>query len=223
MKTIVTLITLNLLFISSIYATGPSYIFSEMRPVAINNNGDVLCYTRFERNEMGARMPMPRVYGYCILTQDTIIHYTMKVLEWDDNNFEAYETDFNLWESIYKGSFKEKYLTDFVREKYKFKTSGVGEYKINKTTSISEFNKSKSIDINKIRQKALFGGLSENNYSQQNNKVHVLYDFGSIVVFQNNILEDEENYGSVFNYVNYMFPDIGYEENRVTGVLFIEE
>ena len=190
MRIIISLIFLSLLSICPVYATGPSYINSEMNPVAVNTRGDVLCYTRFVRNEMGAHHPMPIVYGYCILTQDTIIHYTMKVLEWDDENtvLEDYEAEQKLWEAIYKGSFKEKYLTSAVREKYKFESGGVAAYKTDKMMSLSEFKEKKGIDLRKTRQKALFGGVSKNNYSQHGNKVYVRYDFGNVIILQNNII-----------------------------------
>ena len=222
MKTVLSLIILNLILISSVYATGPSFIESEMNPVAVNSRGDVLCYTRFQRNEMGAHRPMPIVYGYCILTQDTIIHYTMNVLEWDDDNvdIESYNAQYKLWESIYSGAFKEKYLPSSIREQYDFVEGGVDIYKVDKVMSLAEFEEMKGIDLRKTRQKALFGGFSKNDYRERGNKVKVLFDFGNIVVLQNNIIEDQEDYGSVFNYINYLFQDIGYEWNTVTGVVF---
>jgi len=196
-----------------------------MTPVAINNKGDVLCYTRFVKNEMGARFPMPISYGYCILTQDTIIQYTMKVLEWDDKDtdMEAYNAEYKLWESIFKGPFRERYLVKAVREKYGFTEAGVNDYKVNKTMSVADFNKMKNINLYKTRQKALLGVVSKNNYSQQKNKVHVLYDFGNIVLLQNNILETEEIFGSKFNYINSYFVDVGYEESKITGVIFTND
>ena len=89
--------------------------------------------------------------------------------------------------------------------------------------TISEFNKMTDINLLETHQKALFGAVSINDYSQQGNKVHVLYDFGNIIVLQNNIIEDNEIYGSVFSYPNHSFIDIGYEYNTVTGVIFIQK
>lgn len=222
MKNILSFIVVNILLVSSVYATGPSYIQSTMNPVAVNSKGDVLCYTRYVKNEMGAHYPMPIVYGYCILTQDTIIHYTMHVLKWDEENedLEAYSARHKLWESVYKGRFKKKYLTEAIREQYNFGEEGVARYKVSKTMPLTEFNTMTGVDLMKTRQKALFGAVSKNDYSQHGKKVHVLYDFGNVVVLQNSSVEDEENYGSIFNYINYLFPNVGYEYNTVTGVVF---
>jgi hypothetical protein len=225
MKILMLLIFSNLIPVLSSHATGPSYIESEMRPVAINKRGDVLCYTRYTKNEMGAGHPMPIVYGYCVLTQDTIIHYTMKILWWDEDKtgIETYFAEYDLWESIYKGKFKEKYLINSVREQYAFTDAGVESHRIDKIMPVPEFNEKKGIDLRKVRQKALFGAVSKNNYSQQGDKVRVLYDFGNVLVLQNNIVEDKNEYGSVFNYINHLYKDLGYDYNTVTGVVFVKE
>lgn len=210
-----------------IHATGPSYIESEMRPVALNDRGDILCYTRFTKNESGGGMIMPIVYGYCILTQDTIINYTMKVLEWDEDSsisIEAYNAERDLWDNMYyKGSFREEYLISLVREEYSFTGDKLGDFKVNKTMPLLDFNKLKNIDIRNMRQKALYGAVSKNNYSKQHNRINVLYDFGNIVILENNIEESEKDCGSAFNYINKDPYEGGiFSYSRVTGVLFIK-
>ncbi|NDV59412.1 hypothetical protein [Bacteroides sp. 519] len=222
MKTIITSIILNILIATSLFATGPSFIKSEMNPVAVNSRGDVLCYTRFQKNEMGAHRPMPIVYGYCILTQDTIIHYTMTVLDWDDKNenVDVWQAQYNMWQSIYNGPFKEKYILESVLEEYGFTTGGVDSYKVDKIMSLPKFNETYGINLSKTRQKALFGGISLNDYSQQQNKVRVLYNFGNIIILQNIQNEnDDEYYGSYFTYINTLL-GIPYEINKVTGIIF---
>jgi len=227
MKRFLSLIILSLMLMPSLYATGPSYIESEMRPITMNEQGDILCYTRFTKNDMGAGMIMPIIYGYCILTKDTIIHYTMKVLEWDENSnvtMDTYNAERNLWDNIYyKGRFREKYLISSVREQYNFTDDKIGNYKVDKTMSLLDFNKLKDIDIRKTRQKALYGVVSKNNYSKQGNRIHLLYDFGNIIILQNSIEESEKDCGSAFNYVNKDPHEGGvYSYSTVTGVLFIK-
>lgn len=66
----IAIITTNLTF-----ATGPSYIDSIINPIAINDNGDVLCRTLYVENQMGGYGYMDQYYGLCILTKDSIIEY----------------------------------------------------------------------------------------------------------------------------------------------------
>ena len=59
-------------YFTAIYATGPSYIESEIRPISVNEKGEVLCRTRFVKNPTGAQTLMDVEYGLCVLTKNRI-------------------------------------------------------------------------------------------------------------------------------------------------------
>jgi len=208
-------------------ATGPSYIYSEMRPVAINDSGDVLCYTRFEDNEMGMSWPVPVTYGYRILSHGGgMTDYTIHELlwsdmdaDWDDEYMDNYQEERDRWQSIFEGEFNEKYLLPSDREKYGFSSEGIEAYRVDCVMPLSEFR----FDLFAVTQSAVGGGFSTNDYSKHGDKIHVLYDFGHIVILQNVVHYDPvemESVGSSFDYVNSLFPGSDYDVSIVTGVVF---
>ena len=48
------LVFVLLMCITAAHATGPSYIYSEIRPISINKEGGILCRIRFAKNKMGS-------------------------------------------------------------------------------------------------------------------------------------------------------------------------
>lgn len=222
----ISLLLASLFFLSPAGATGPSYILSEMRPVAVNDRGDVLCHTRFEQNPTGSYTWMSVVYGYAILTPDTIRHYTLNVLDYDSysETDDEYMVKRKKWESIFEGPFRERYLLPEIQAEFGFTPEGLDAFRVDRTISVSEFNTLKNTDLHQLRQQALFGGLSRNNYAEYADRVHILYDFGHIVVLHNRFEESaEHDKGSTFNYT-YPWGDerMDYDYSIVTGVLFID-
>ncbi|WP_271766034.1 hypothetical protein [Aquimarina algiphila] len=217
------------LFSSMMNLTGPSSIASEINPISINENGEILCKTRFTKNQMGGYSPMRVEYGFCILSKDTIIQFRGKVLE--DN--EAYYEQLKYWDDIFKSEINEEQLNELNKEvlknEYNFSSCNANSFKVDKTMPISEFETNKKINLKDSRQKALHGASSTSYYDEK--KVHLLYDFGHILLLNNiNDDNDEEelSLGSDFDYYNPWVNEegkevnIGFDISLVTGVLITE-
>lgn len=70
-----------LLFINIALATGPSSVQSIIIPIAINEQGDVLCKSKFTKNAMGAHDFMPIQYGLFLVKDKKITMLEEFVLE----------------------------------------------------------------------------------------------------------------------------------------------
>jgi len=220
------LLSFILMIISfSLLATGPSYINAEIRPISVNDKGEVLCRTRLVKNPIGAHDYMDVEYGFCVVTNGTINHLSSKVLSFyaDSLDGDTYMRYRQLYDSIFatvcfdKDVVSElKKLLDY--EEYGFTKCNVERFNVGKITSISEFEKSKKIkDILKIPQYALDGGKG---YYDENENIHVLYEFGNII-FTENISQEFKEVGARFDYVVPLFGGIEYEYWKITGVIFL--
>lgn len=56
-----------------VFATGPSHVISLMIPIAINEQGDVLCKHYFRENRMGAHAQMPEKFALCLVKDGKVI------------------------------------------------------------------------------------------------------------------------------------------------------
>jgi hypothetical protein len=189
----------------------------------MNERCDVLCHFRFDLNEMGASYPMPVSYGYRILTRgggmiDCILHTT----RWRDDDPEGSRAEIERWQSIYDGRFQEELLLPADRETYGFSDEKVETCRVDRTMPLSEFETLTGIDLMTGSQRA-YGGLSgTNDYAGQGNRVHLLYDFGHVMLLQNDIHYDPaemESVGSDFHYLHGLSSD--FDISRVTGVVYI--
>lgn len=212
-------------FVNLVSATGPSYIHSEIRPISINNKGEVLCRTRFLQNPMGAHTYMPVTYGLCVLSKNRIVSlatydYNPADYEYDD---ELCVEKQNYLDSIfYNNSIELADFTEAIRNQTKeqaFISCNVDTYKVDKDYTLSDFKKWKKIDLANRPQKALNGAVSINDLDEEP-IVYVLYDFGNIVLIKN-VCDDDGSIGIRFNYQN-MFGgnDIGFDISDITGVVF---
>lgn len=220
-----------LIFTSANLFTGPSHIESEIRPISINEKGDILCRTRFTKNENGAYRRMPIKYGYCVITKDSMIYYQTQELVGDGfanydtlNRFQAY------WDSVFKRCYTPERMSEIghrITDKFDFKTCNVEKYKVDEKMSVEAFEKSRKVDLSKVRQEGLFNGKSARYF--EGDKVHVLYDFGEIVILSNESGEHENGngVGAMFDYYcpGYYageIVNIGFEISTVTGVLRVK-
>ena len=218
---------LSMLFYGYVSVTGPSHITSEISPISINEKGDILCRTRFSKNEMGAHAPMKITYGYCVITADSISQYTTQ--EVDPNGFPDYETftkTTSYWDAVFKSSFNTDNLSVIGRKLKKlhlFESSNVSSYKTDKVLPIAEFETNKHIYLNHSPQWALNGAKSTTYNGDKT--IHVLYDFGHIVILENDININSKSTGADFDYFNPWtnakgeIVNIGFDLSKVTGVL----
>lgn len=237
MKRLHFIIFLTVIFFSCpLLATGPSYIYSEIRPISINEQGDVLCRTRFLKNDMGSHWYDLIEYGLCVLTDGKIIEFNTKKLDskWiqvegktpDPNKIS--EQDYiklqQYWDWLFDCSLNFEHLDGIEKQicnKYGFKESNVYKYKVDRVQLVSAFRREKKINLQNLKQQALRDAYSES--FSDSDKINILYDFGSIVILHNQF-DDDKVIGSEFSYTNPLFEnvtDLKYDYFRITGVLFL--
>ena len=220
MKSILTII-LFFCCLSS-FATGPSSIRSELYPLSINEKGDILCRTRFEKNWMGAHVPMTVEYGLCVITGDTIIEYLTRRLIPDLENDEPYYNERELLDKKFRLCLNYNHtsaLESRLIDEYGFRECNCEPYKVDKVYSFNEFTKEKDVDLKSNRQKTLKNTTSRLSYGN----IKVAYDFGNVLILDN-IGEDETKYGTNFNFqypLHYTW--LTYEWFTISGVLFLTD
>ncbi|MGJ8734898.1 MAG: hypothetical protein ACSHW4_17200 [Cellulophaga sp.] len=229
------LLILLLLFVSMTNSTGPSYVHAEIKPISINKKGEILCKTRFTKNEMGAYSPMKIEYGFCVITKDTIIEFKTKTI--NPSPEASYYDQTKYWYDKFESETNQKQLDEIkksiLKNEYDFSLNQIDSFKIDKVMSISDFEKTKKISLKNNKQKALHNAYSKEYYSDK--KVHLLYDFGDILIFNNNNDIDnnklELELGAEFNYYNSSNSlindkgeniNLGFEINKVTGILIVK-
>jgi len=208
--------------------TGPSSIESEIIPISINNKGEILCKTRFTKNEMGANMPMIIEYGFCILSNNSIKEFKTKKINPFKLDFDEYDEQVEFWDTIFRTKTTQNQLNtinkEILKNDYNFLINNVDSYKVDFKISISNFEKEKNISLKKIKQKGLHN--TESTKYDSTKRLHILYDFGNILILNNIITvdyEDKKNVGASFNYlIPFDGSYIQFDSYFVTGVLTIE-
>lgn len=224
------------LFVSfplSIHATGPSYIYSEMNPVSVNDKGEILCRTRFITNDSGGHWYDKVEYGLCVISNGKITEYKTKILDpmiIDDNTDrpdgkitgDDYVKLVNHWDWIFKTGLDFNKLSKQQKricEEFGFKENNAEKYKVDKKMRLSDFEKEKNINLSKNKQLALKAARSVSYY---NRRIHILYDFGNTLIISNRYSEHPEtDIGSSFSYVSPFWGGIEYEYCQITGALFL--
>ena len=220
----------------SVSATGPSYINSEMNPISINDKGEILCRTRFEKNDTGGHWYQRTEYGLCVISNGKIIEYKTKILDpqvIDDHanitskgkiTSDEYQKLTEHWDWIYKTGLDFNNLSKQQKQicvQYGFKENNTEKFKVNKKVKLSDFIKEKNIDLKKDKQLALKGAKSV-SYDSDSQRIHILYDFGNTLILSNTYREDPDaDIGASFSYRSPLFGGIEYEYYRITGVLFL--
>lgn len=220
---------------TSLLATGPSNMVSLIRPISVNNKGDILCRTQFTQNPSGGSHPHDIQYGLCILSSDTILFQEIYTLKFDSDlndettDWQEYNRRRNYQDSIFLSDFDPKLLNEielsFLRN-YDFKKFNIRKYQRNDTISTSSLHQ--RIDLKKASLQALHGafGYISNNQT----KLNIIYDFGSVILTNNETCQKSEDDNdsidmtTYFNYPNFWNNhDIGYDCFRITGVLFLQK
>lgn len=220
-------------FCRSLSATGPSSIRSEINPVSVNDKGEVLCRTRFEKNETGAYRTMDIEYGFCILSGDSVIQITTTVLNgaaYPDHETFSQHRDYR--DSVFKSCFDIRAMSraeHMLEREYGFKECNVKAFEKNMTVTLQEFRNETRTDLQEVSQKALHGakGVFKNDLTAD--KVNIVYNFGHIIII-NNIIEEDNYSGAEFDYPNPSLSHIEgiepgsnlYDNCKITGVLFME-
>lgn len=227
------LLLVILIFGIKLYATGSSSLESEIIPISINKDGNILCKTRFTKNEMGAYRGMEVKYGFCVITKKSIIQYQGIVIDEDeienDDSVEKYWEERNFWDRMFKSKTSTQQLQTIVQKvlknKFTFDSLNADDYKIEKEYSFAEIQQSKQIDLTTVKLHALYGAKSSSHF--QSNNIQVAYDFGHVLLTSN--YEDPDSKGGfTFDYFNPWINKQGKEENigfeifSVTGILFID-
>lgn len=218
-----TVFTFLLFLIFSLgYATGPSYVRSQFIPIAMNEKGQVLCKTRYEENGMGAHAAIRVVFGFCVITQDTIISYPGVVLDPNDYDYddEKFFNQLDFWDKIYTSATSERRLnsivTDVLQGAYRFDQCNAEDYRKEKMYSLNKFKETYGIDLKQQRQTAL---RSASSREYQQGKVKLLYQLDDIYIFDNyHTYEEEEGYGAYFNYPN---PFMDYDEDEEYDIYYV--
>ena len=227
---VIYLLLLFPLFYSIRPSTGPSSIESEIIPISRNQQGEVLCKTRFTKNEMGARMGMRVEYGFCIIANDTLITYRGKTLAPEGNDTEEYHARLKFWDAIFYGETQRRQLGKIVSEvlkgSYYFNSCNTDSFRRDQRLSLAEFEADKGISLSSLKQEALKGVKSSSYLDSK--QVHVLYDFGSFVLMKNQRNFDETGIGAEFDYYNGWVNEegkelnIGFDVSKVNGILFLK-
>ncbi len=210
--------------------TGPSSINSEIKPIAINEKGEILCKTRFTKNEMGGYSFMKVTYGFCIVSEDTIIQFNTMVLEdamfTEDTIYKVRE----YWDTIFHSKVTDNQLdeikTNVLKNTYQFAYCNADSFKIDKVYPFSVFEKNRKVNLLENEQMGLYDARSTDYYEES--KIHLLYDFGKILFLKNENNYETPNLGADFDYYNPWTDEdgkevnIGYETSEVTGILIVD-
>lgn len=220
---------LMVLLCSNRESTGPSYIESEIKPISRNEKGEILCKTRFTKNQMGAHSPMPIQYGFCVITKKEIKQFnTIRI---DPGLIKDDETFYQLskyWDGIFHGETNVRQLMEInqgvLESEGQFTALNVKPFQVDLVVSIPEFEKNKKTDLQTNKQKGLYGATGVEYYEAGN--IHIVYDFGDILILENKEDDyDESRIGARFDYSNPWTNrngeevNIGFAINLVTGVL----
>lgn len=215
-------IIINIFLLTSIaiHATGPSWIESQINPIMTNNQGYVLCRTRYSENGMGGGTYNMK-YGLCTITNDKIIETTLYAI--NSMDIEDYEI-INKWDNWFKNEVssdtcykEEKNLIN----KYAFSNSDLSLYLRNDTIKIDSFNKKNNINIyNSKNVRALRNAKPSYNHEEAiSENILVCYDFKYFILTKNIIDIDGNTIGVTFNYKNKILP-IYFELQDIDAVIF---
>ncbi|GAA3508289.1 hypothetical protein GCM10022393_18990 [Aquimarina addita] len=212
------------------FTTGPSSISSKIRPISIHENGDILCRTRFTKNDMGSHSYTEIEYGYCIISKGKMIPYISKRINPHSMDYDRAIKNIKYWDALFESCYAPENLCKvgrMIQSKYNFTSCNAQAYRVDKIMSISEFEKKTNIQLHKTSQTALKGASSTTYYPEK--KVHVLFDFGKVFIFKNTVSYDDSDetlyVGANFDYFNPwqnengVLENIGYDISTINGVL----
>lgn len=228
LKTILITLLLLTTFGFQLSATGPSYIESLIRPIAINGKGDILCRTKYMENKTGGHYFPEIEYGLCIITKDTILFQKSYIIERDSYPAPGWNGESKPWDSTYYSKFDLKRFSEKEKafiQKYEFNNTNINKHIVNDTISMTEFKARTQVDLTKTLQPTLHGAKGYFEPDCQN--VDIKYNFGHIILIQNDIdweseAEDYQCISGIFEYPNLIAGATTYEHQKITSVVFVK-
>lgn len=229
-----------LLILSTLcFATGPSYISSEIRPIAINNKGEILCKTRFQENWMGSHAYPTVSYGIAIIKKNKLDEIFSKEFQFEQIYNESIGINITEMIRLYEDWFykdqnipydilfsKEEDIKHNIKlEDYHIKD--LSKYEVNNKFTVKEFSQLYHIDLTKKEQLALLGAKSKTK-EVENNSFILQYNFGNVLILKNGNLSHcfDEDYDTpiYFNYPKSLENlNVDYVCSEVTGLVFIKK
>lgn len=218
----------------SIFATGSSTLYSDIRPISINDRAVILCHTLFSKNPSGGLFVPDVEYGFCISANDTILQFMTKVVSIDnliedsqlnDKAYQKFEQERKIIDSIFETDFNisETYRTNYPLQlkQFGFNKSNVQSFYKGDTLFVNDYLKQFGNKKTFI-QKSLNNGVANEIVSS---KIIRTYDFGDIIIFYNQEVGgcdgSEYDIGAYFKYENKISDyDVGYDCQHVNDVYF---
>lgn len=218
----------------SIFATGSSTLYSDIRPISINDRAVILCHTRFSKNPSGGLFVPDVEYGFCISANDTILQFMTKVVsienliedsQLNDKAYQKFEQERKIMDSIYETDFSiyETYRKEHPLQlkQFGFNKSNVQPFYKGDTLFVKDYLKQFGNKKTFI-QKSLNNGVADEIVSA---KIIRTYDLGDIIIFYNQKVGgcdgSEYDIGAYFKYENKISDyDVGYDCQHVNDVYF---
>jgi hypothetical protein len=208
------------------YATSCSYVKSIIKPISMNEKGEILCKTWFGMNKTGGSYSYDIVkYGFCVLSSDSIHYYKGITLV---NNGEEIDFEENMafWDAIFNAETAVDQLKTIVSEvlegSFGFTELNAAKFKKDAIIDHEKFQNQYGIDLNENRQESLFKGFSNKNTF--NGKVHLMYDFGGTLFIENDMgCREADGYGEKGCDFSYSYKDrntYGFDIDIATGLIF---
>lgn len=225
-KKVLTYLTVILLCSSSLLATGPSNMQALIRPISIDDNGYILCRTKFMQNPMGGHNYQDYEYGFCVIGPDSIVFEEAQVIKYDFyNDDDIYMNHIAYWDSIFNSDFESEKQSGIERQlnyRYNFCKTNVERYKRNDIIPIKQFISDNQFN-DSITQYSLHNATGHFYESQK--LVKVSHDFGHIIFISN--IQHAEHYdgfspyiGATFSYSPNIAGSTEYEDFEITGIIF---
>ena len=209
---------LLLLICITLNATGASWIESRINPIMTNDEGYVLCKTKYEVNMMGGGTYTVD-YGFCVITDKKILEYTIYSASTDTiDDFDKFN-EWRNWFNNISNNIQENKKGDELIDKYNFKNTDLSSYLKNDTISISTFNKENKINICKSKKvQSLRNGKPDCKDLELENTL-ISFDFKYFILTKNIIDLDWNQIGINFNYRNKCLP-LYFEVQNIDAVIF---
>ncbi len=222
MRRTIFVLSLILLLPVSTIATGPSNMFSIIKPVSVNSDGVILCKTKFQQNHLGAHRVMPVNYGWALVFPDgEIKEYSFHYFDTDSYEDEAVIfKHYEYLESLFTKSIdwdKPPVSLLPLIEEYGFNSNNADMFIVDKEMNLETFLTTYNLGMEDMVQKTL-----QNHHSIEiGEKIHVLYVFDKLIFLKNHLgFLDEEKIGAEFDFYHELYGELlGYEVFDITGII----
>lgn len=230
-----------LLCISVSFATGPSTMSSLITPIAINDEGDVLCKHYFTENWMGAHSIMPAEISLCLVKDETIqlIGELQRFIPDPAEDWKVDAENQQLFDELFSSIIfsKESPLVNDMYEnliQQTFRAIDLEEYCLDPKFSLISFSEKWGANYAELEQVAVNAKaqpviLEPADLKKKINESEILYQINN-QLWLSYIADDGSEYLDSYQnaYLNfYTFPfqyqDMPYDYQRVNSVIFLPE